>query len=87
MPGTSAEALRRLAKREMDALTSRKYMAACHRKAGRSFEEISQMILVPCDAVEDWLAAMHKGGLEAAAAPRGKEPGRGRSTPPGARRA
>ena len=86
MPGTSAEALRRLANREMDAPTAKKYMVAYHRKAGRSLEEISQIILEPCDAVGAWLAAMHNGGLEAAA-PRGKGPGRGRSTPPGARRA
>lgn len=59
--GTSAETLKLLANREMDALTAKKYMAAYHRKAGRSFEEISQMILASYHAVRAWLLAMHKG--------------------------
>ena len=79
MPGTSAETLKLLANREMDALTAKKYTAAYHRKAGMSFKEISQVVLASYHAVRAWLVAMHKGGLEAA--PRRKSPGRRRSIP------
>lgn len=41
MPGTSAETLKLLASKEMGALTAKKYTAAYHRKAGRSFTETS----------------------------------------------
>lgn len=79
MPGTSAHKLKRLANKEMDALTAKRYMAAYHRKKGRSFNEIAGMVLASYDAVRDWLVKMHKGGLKAA--PRGKSPGRRRSIP------
>lgn len=79
MPGTSASKLRRLANKEMDALTAKRYTAAYHRKRGRSFDEIAGMVLASYDAVRDWLVKMHKEGLKAA--PRGKSPGRRRSIP------
>ena len=79
MPGTSASKLKRLANKEMDALTAKKYTAAYHRKRGRSFNEIAGMVLASYDAVRNWLVKMHKGGLEAA--PRRKSPGRRRSIP------
>ena len=77
MPGTSAKDLKGLAKREMDALTARKYTAAYHRKMGMSFKEIAAILLVSYHAVRDWLTAMHNGGLEAA--PRRKSSCRMRS--------
>lgn len=79
MPGTSAEELDRLARKEMDGPTAKRYTAAYHRKMGRSFEEIEDMVRASYDAVRRWLVAMHKGGLEAA--PRRKSPGRRRSIP------
>ena len=79
MPGTSAEALGALANKEMDALTYKRYTAAYHRKMGKSFKEIGEMVLASSGAVRTWLVAMHRGGLEAA--PRRKSPGRRRSIP------
>ena len=79
MPGTSAKELKDLAKREMDALTAKKYTAAYHRKRGLSFKAIGAILLASYHAVRGWLTAMHKGGLEAA--PRRKSPGRRRSIP------
>ena len=79
MRGTSAETLARLANKEKDALTARKYAAAYHRKKGRSFKDIAEMLLASYDAVRAWLVAMHKGGMEAA--PRRKSPGRPRKIP------
>ena len=79
MPGTSAEALNRLARREKDALTAKRYTAAYHRKKGSSFKEISGIVRASYHSVRTWLVAMHKGGLEAA--PRRKSPGRRRSIP------
>ena len=79
MRGTSAETLAGLANKEKDALTARKYAAAYHRKKGRSFKDIAEMLLASYDAVRAWLVAMHKGGVEAA--PRRKSPGRPRKIP------
>lgn len=45
MPGTSAKELKDLAKREMDALTAKKYTAAYHRKRGLSFKAIGAILL------------------------------------------
>ena len=79
LPGTSAGELARLARKEMDGKTARKYVAAYHRKAGKSFNEIAEIVLDTYVAVRNWLVAMHKGGLEAA--PRRKSPGRRRTIP------
>ena len=77
--GTSAGELARLARKETDGKTARKYVAAYHRKAGKSFSEIAEMDLDTYVVVRNWLVAMHKGGLEAA--PRRKSPGRRRTIP------
>jgi len=66
MPGTSAGELARLARKETDGKTARKYQAAYHRKADKSVSEIAEMVLDTHIAVRNWLATMHKGDLEAA---------------------
>ena len=44
LPGTTTAELKRLARREVDAKSSRKYLAAMHRKMGRSNHEIAEYI-------------------------------------------
>ena len=61
LPGTTAAELRRLAQREMDAKSSRKYLAAMHRKMGRSNQEIAEYIGENYEVVRVWLADVRKG--------------------------
>ena len=63
LPGTTAAELKRPARREMDAKSSRKYLAAMHRKTGRSSQEIVECIGGNYEAVGAWLADTHKGHL------------------------
>ena len=61
---TAAE-LKRLARREMDAKSSQKYLAAMHRKMDRSGQEIAEYIGENYEVVRVWLADIHKGGISA----------------------
>ena len=71
LPGTSAGELARLARKEMDGKTAGKYLAAYHRKAGRSFSEIAETVLGTHAAARNWLAAITRpGGRPAAQEPR-----------------
>ena len=56
----------------MDGKTAGKYLAAYHRKAGRSFSEIAETFLGTHAAARNWLVAMHNGhrGRPAAQEPR-----------------
>ena len=73
LPGTTAAELKRLARREMDGKSSRKYLAAMHRKMGRSNLEIAEYVGENYEVVRVWLAEIHKEGISAI--PRRKSPG------------
>ena len=70
LPGTSAGELARLARKETDGKTARKYLAAYHRKEGKSFSEIAEITLDTYVAVRNWLVAMHNGGRPCEPLPR-----------------
>ena len=57
----------------MDGKSSRKYLAAMHRKMGRSNQEIAEYVGENYEVVRVWLAEIHKGGISAI--PRRKSPG------------
>ena len=79
LPGTTAAELKRLAQREMDAKSSQKYLAAMHRKMGKSNQEIAAYVGESYEVVRVWLADIHKGGISAI--PRRKSPGPPRKMP------
>ena len=77
-PGTTAAGLRRLARREMDAKSSPKCLAAMHRKAGGSNQEIAAYLAENYEVVRVRLADIHKG---ISAIPWRKSPGPPRKMP------
>ena len=72
MPGTTAAELKRLARREMDTKSSRKYLAAMRRKMGRSNRDIAKYIGENYEVVRVWLVDIYRGGISAI--PRRKSP-------------
>ena len=79
LPGTTAAELKRLARRETDAKSSQKYLAAMHRKMGKSNQDIAEHIGENYEVVRVWLADIHEGGISAI--PRRKSPGPPRKMP------
>ena len=79
LPGTSANRLGKLSRESNDVKTSRKYLAAMHRKMGKSNGEIAALLGEKYGTVRAWLADMHKGGV--ASIPRRKSTGAPRKMP------
>lgn len=79
LPGTTVEELRLMARREADGKSSRKCLAAMHRKRGLSAKEIAVIIGESDNVTRGWLTAIHQGGISAI--PRKKSPGRPRKMP------
>ena len=72
LSGTTAAELKRLARREVDEKSSRNYLAAMRRKAGKPNYEIAECIGENYKAVRVWLADIYNGHL---CRPSAEEPG------------
>ena len=69
LPGVSLEEIRDLAGQDPDPKNAKRYLAAIHRKNGRTLEEIREMVDGPYEKVWRWIARAEKMGL--AGIPRG----------------
>ena len=69
LPGVSLDEIRDLAEQDPDPKNAKRYLAAIHRKKGRTLEEIKEMVDEPYTTVWRWITRVEKMGL--AGIPRG----------------